>query len=162
MKSVKLVCLTKREAQRLLITPILVANTDNSKTKEINMKNLMIFTLASLMSISAFAGLSKQERQEFVDCSNAEFLAINYNLQPYFEMSQWQELKVLYEAEMSPLDNKKIQRRIKKSNAESKVGAEKLFAALRDGGIREEHLAPILLYTLLDKDRIKKVFYSCF
>ena len=126
------------------------------------MKNLMIFTLASLISISAFAGLSKQEYKEFVDCSNAEFLAINYNLQPYFDMSQWQELKVLYEAEMSPLDNKKIQRRIKKSNAVSKVGTDKVLATLRDGGIREEHFAPILLYQLLDQDRVKKAFYSCF
>ena len=126
------------------------------------MKNLMIFTLASLIYISEYAGLSKQEYKEFVDCSNAEFLAINYNLQPYFDMSQWQELKVLYEAEMSPLDNKKIQRRIKKSNAVSKVGTDKVLATLRDGGIREEHFAPILLYQLLDQDRVKKAFYSCF
>tara|TARA_R110000868_G_scaffold282132_2_gene542370 strand:+ start:276 stop:656 length:381 start_codon:yes stop_codon:yes gene_type:complete len=126
------------------------------------MKNLMIFTLASLMSISAFAGLSKQERQEFVQCSSAEDLINRYNLHSYFDISQWEELKVLYEAEMSPLDSKKMQRKIKKAIHEQNVPWDKAIVELKKNGIREEHIAPAMVIGILKTASAKKIMYSCF
>ena len=125
-----------------------------------NMKKVILASAIALgLSMNANAGLSKEDKAEYMVCQKIAWVAENYGI-TWFDTTSWQETLALYQSEMSPLQIRKMDKKVEREIKKAKRTMDDVVDKLSDH-IPEEH-HPYIVYTgIVLSAEGEKGFYEC-
>ena len=123
------------------------------------MKKLVLASAIALgLSMNANAGLDKEEQKEYLVCQKIAWVAENYGI-TWFDPTSWQETLALYQAEMSPLQIRKMDKKVERELKKAKKTMDQVVSKLEQS-IPEEHFAHVV-YTGIVMSAEGESFYDC-